>query len=191
MLRWNCVQNWDTRIRGLFGNREVLHGGSPPALVRDETLRAGNVRTLRAKRGERRQLPRYHPSCAGLVGIRFPAHLSVVVGLGTTQPDLLANSNVSCFLRPAARGRVPGSSAIPGLSLSPGRFDALPPYSSPSSRAGKTATLPFLRKRLRIELYSCVLALAGDRQRAVRNRRAGRPSGERERLSGLFVSLIA
>ena len=83
------------------------------------------------RRGERRQLPRYHPSCV-LPAPAGGAHLSVVRSVGTTHLGLLvARGDV---LRPAAPGRVPGVSASPGLPPSPGRLRGVRPYSSPSSR---------------------------------------------------------
>ncbi|CAA9559194.1 MAG: hypothetical protein AVDCRST_MAG43-1765, partial [uncultured Thermomicrobiales bacterium] len=90
----------------------------------------------RGRRGERRQFPRYHPSC-GFVGRQLAQrpHLLAVLGMGATHPDLLDGPEGSgVFLRPAAPGRVQGCVAGPGLAPSPGRSSERISYWSPSSR---------------------------------------------------------
>jgi hypothetical protein len=112
---------------------------------------AGSGRpSIGSRRGERRHIPRYHPSW-NPGGFR----LSAVASMGATHPGLLAES--LRFLRPAAPGRVPHLGS--GLPPSPDRScgDA---YSSPSSRAARRGR-------------------TGSGCRCYRRRR-GRPAGERE-----------
>jgi hypothetical protein len=132
------------------------------------------------RRGERRRLPRYHPSCAPPARARG-ARLSVVASVGTTHLSLLA---ARCdVLRPAAPGRVRGDSASPRLPPSLGRFCGSRPYSSPSLRGIAGWNPPTRRSRRGYAIVrgrALTVPLPGGRQRVGRARRAGRPSGERE-----------
>jgi hypothetical protein len=132
------------------------------------------------RRGERRQLPRYHPSCAP-ANQAEGAHLSVVASVGTTHLSLLAA--YGDVLRPAARGRVRGDSAFPRLPPSLGRSRGSGPYSSPSSRGTIGRNLPLRWSRRGYAIVrgrALIVPLPGGRQRVGRDRRTGRPSGERE-----------
>ena len=132
------------------------------------------------RRGERRQLPRYHPSCTPPVRAGG-VHLSVVASVGTTHLDLLAARGD--VLRPAARGRVRGDAASPRLPPSLGRSRGSRPYSSPSSRGIVGRNPPATRSRHGYAIVrgrALTVPLPGGRQRVGRDRRASRPSGERE-----------
>jgi hypothetical protein len=132
------------------------------------------------RRGERRRLPRYHPSCAP-PGRSGGAHLSVVASVGTTHLGLLAARGD--VLRPAARGCVQGDTASPRLPPSLGRSRGSCPYSSPSSRGTAGWNPPARRSRRGYAIVrgrALIVPLCGGRQRVGRVRRAGRPSGERE-----------
>ena len=135
------------------------------------------------RRGERRLLPRYHPSCA-LPDRSGGAHLSVVASVGTTHLGLLvARGDV---LRPAARRRVRGDAASPRLPPSLGRSRGCRPYSSPSSRGTVCWNPPARRSRHDYAIVrgrALIVPLSGGRQRVGRVRRASRPSGEREAAS--------
>src|SRR5581483_3038439 len=114
------------------------------------------------------------------------AHLSAVGDVAANHPGLLARFG---FLRPAARGRVPGRSANPGLPPLPGRLGDRLPYSSPSTRvAVRAGARQWARRRTRktgtgLSGNALIDPRLGGRQRVGRDRRAGRRSGERERDS--------
>lgn len=145
----------------------------------DAWRRVTNHSSTPDQRGERRQLSRYHPSCNSPNWLR-ETHLSVVLFVGTTHLSLLAACDRG--VRSATRGCVPGDFASSGLPPSPDRSRESRQYSSPSTRGTRRQTL----RRWSDHGYAVVRCVAlidsqrGDRQRVGRDRRAGRPSGERE-----------
>src|SRR5680860_579807 len=124
------------------------------------------------RRGERRKIPRYHPSSVdGTPDRAMSTHLVADLSMGATHPGLLDDPRSDLFLRPAAPERVPSCFACSGLSLPPDRFGVRCSYWSPSVRV----------KRLMCLCCGQRLALTvGGRQRVVRIRRVGRLEGERE-----------
>ena len=153
--------------------------GFPLAVAMRHGANAGSRQlsesTVSNRRGERRKIPRYHPSSVnGAPERAMSTHLVADLSMGATHPSLLEDPRSDHFLRPAAPERVPSCFACSGLSPSPDRFGVRCSYWSPSVRV----------KRLQCVCCGQRLALTvGGRQRVVRVRRGGRLEGERESIS--------